>query len=144
MRDCGFGTASYSSQLSTAAQTINVVATAPTAVDQLSTTIDRNNNPQPTETNSGNSGGGGSGNSNNDDNDDNNNSNNNNDNNDDNNNNNDPSSTSDNSNADSTSNSDNPDETDFAVPGAVPLAGFSAAAVLGAFGAIAAGGALLL
>jgi hypothetical protein len=130
MRDCGFSTESYSSQLSTAAQTINVVASAPTATDQLTTTIDRNN-AQPTNSN------GGSGNNNNNNDNDNNNNNDNND---------DSSQSSDagSNNADQTSSSNNPDETDLAVPGAVPLAGFSAAAALGLFGAVAAGGAFLL
>jgi hypothetical protein len=129
MRDCGFSSESYSSQLSTAAQTVNVVASAPTATDQLTTTIDPSNAQQ---TNSN----GGSGNNNNND-----------DNSNNNNNNNDDSSQSTDAgsnNADQTSSSNNPDETDLAVPGAVPLAGLSAAAALGLFGAVAAGGAFLL
>jgi hypothetical protein len=129
MRDCGFSSESYSSQLSTAAQTVNVVASAPTATDQLTTTIDPSNAQQ---TNSN----GGSGNNNNNDD----NSNNNNNNNDDSS----QSSDAGSNNADQTSSSNNPDETDLAVPGAVPLAGFSAAAALGLFGAVAAGGAFLL
>ncbi|KAH8173515.1 hypothetical protein LIA77_07770 [Sarocladium implicatum] len=135
VRDCGFSSASYSSQLSTAAQTINVVATAPTATGQLTTTISggSNNSPLPTD-NSGNSN-----NNNNNNNDDSNNSNDNNDNNsNDNNDNNDDSSNN------SNDNNNNDDEDGLGVPGAVPLAGFSGAAVLYAFGAVAAGGALLL
>ncbi|KAK0391427.1 hypothetical protein NLU13_0927 [Sarocladium strictum] len=129
MRDCGFSSASYSVQLSTAAQTVNVVATAPTASSQLTTTINPNNNnnsPQPTNTNGGGSGG------------------NNSNNNDDDNNNSNASQTSDNDRADQTSSSGSPTETGLAVPGAVPLGGFSAAAALAAFGAVAAGGAFLV
>lgn len=130
VRDCGFSSASYSSQLSTAARTINVVATAPTATDQLTTTITQaggNSNTRPTDDSSGNS------NNNNDDNNDNNDDSNNNNSNDDNNN-----------DSSNNSNDNNDDDDGLGVPGAVPLGGFSGKVVLYAFGAVAAGGALLL
>lgn len=123
IRTCGFATtASFASSASDAASSITVVASAPTAASQLTTTISgATGRPNPTQ------GQNGPDNTSNSDN---------------------PGPTSNNDNNGNSNNNDNNDNNDdpdsWAAPGAMPLGGLSGYTVLCSFGAFVAGAAVFL